>query len=91
MRLQVNLTAAKWGDGGWKPNYFDIDDRYLCRFMYKYAEKTMRELSDRFNTPQSCPFPAVILLIYLYIFQNNRVYLGPLNFAGNVFNRGLRL
>lgn len=92
MRLQINLTTAKWGDGGWKPNYFDIADTYMCQFMFKYAEKTMRELLTILKVPFACPFPAVIILFNL-IFLNclieingNRILQGTYSTEGFVYD-----
>lgn len=60
---------ARWGDGGWKPNFVNMGDDDMCNFLFKYGEKKMEELAKALKIPPKCPVPVVSFICSFFLFN----------------------
>ena len=60
LKFQFNLTMAKWGDGGWKPNALNVFKIDICNVFYKnvlHPWNTVMQAAGRKDG--SCPIAKV--------------------------------
>ncbi|XP_077297559.1 uncharacterized protein LOC143919222 [Arctopsyche grandis] len=72
--IALNLSASIWGDGGWKPNAFEVYNENLCNFMMTAMPNLTSYMLNLLKQPLSCPLAAGT-----YILENFE-YSGELTF-----------